>query len=301
MRGCNDMNKKNRNLWEDIKTFIIFCGPITFIFTTVIIIPAIFGIYLTFTNWDGISKAYSFAGVSNFAALFTDVEFWKSFALTLKFVFFATILTNVLAFFLAYALVSGIKGQNFLRAGFFTPNLIGGVILGIIWNFIFSNIFTFIGNKYGIGSMMMSMLSKPNTAFFAMVLVTVWQYSGYMMIIYIAGFMNVPKDIIEAANIDGVTPRKRLSKIVMPLMVPSFIICIFLTLQRCFMTYDVNLTLTKGGPFGSTKLISMHVYEKAFLSQKYGVGQAEAFFLFLVVALVTVTQLYFSKKMEVEA
>ncbi len=295
------MNKKRKKVLDDIKNFLIFCGPTTFVFLTVIIVPFLFGIYLTFTNWDGISKTYTSAGMENYMMVFKDEVFWKSFLLTLRYVFYTVVFTNLIAFFLARALTSGIRAQNLLRAGYFTPNLVGGIILGLIWNFVFSNILTFIGNSYGIEVLKSSWLGKPDTAFWALVLVTVWQYSGYMMVIYIAGFMNLPKDVLEAAEIDGVNARNKLTKIVLPLMVPSFIICIFLTLQRCFMVYDVNLSLTKGGPFKSTQLISMHVYEKAFLAQQYGVGQAEAFFLFLIVAIIAVTQLYFSKKLEVEA
>jgi raffinose/stachyose/melibiose transport system permease protein len=122
-----------------------------------------------------------------------------------------------------------------------------------------------------------------------------------MMVIYISGFMNIPKELLEACSIDGANGFVRLKTIILPLMVPSFIVCVFLTLQRGFMVYDINLSLTQGGPFKSTQLVSMHVYEKAFLSQQYGIGQAEAFFLFLMVAAVTITQVYFSKKLEVEA
>ena len=285
-----------------IRSFIIFCGPTSLFFLTVILIPFLFGIYLTFTNWNGISATgFGFSGLDNYRVVIADKVFWKSFWLTLRFVFFTVLFTNTVAFFLAYALTSGVRGQNTLRAGFFTPNLVGGIILGLIWNFLFGNVFTFIGKSLGLDLLSISMLSKPETAFWALVIVSVWQYSGYMMVIYIAGFTNMPNDVMEAASIDGATKGKRLIKIIIPLMVPSFIICVFLTLQRSFMVYDVNLALTNGGPFKTTQLISMHVYEKAFLAQDFAVGQAEAVFLFLIVALVTITQLYFSKKLEAEA
>jgi len=135
----------------------------------------------------------------------------------------------------------------------------------------------------------------------ALVAVTVWQYAGYMMVIYIAGLMNVPSDVLEAASIDGATGWRQLRSIVLPLMIPSFSVCVFLSLQRGFLAYDLNLSLTQGGPFKSTELVSMVIYNKAFLSREYGVGQAEAFVLFLIVAAITLFQVYFSKKMEVEA
>lgn len=284
-----------------IRSFLIFCGPTALFFLAVIFIPFLYGIYLTFTNWNGIAQSYAFSGFQNYSVVVGDKVFWRSFLLTLRYVFFTVLFTNVAAFLLAYGLTSGVRGQNALRAGFFTPNLVGGIILGLIWNFLFSNVFVFVGKSLGITAMMTSWLGKPEPAFWALVLVSVWQYSGYMMVIYIAGFMNMPGDVLEAASIDGANKGQRLLKIIMPLMVPSFIICVFLTLQRSFMVYDVNLALTGGGPFKSTQLISMHVYEKAFLSQNFGVGQAEAIFLFLIVAVTAVTQLTFSKRLEAEA
>lgn len=286
---------------DKASTFLFFSGVSTFVFSTVVILPFIFGIYLTFTNWDGIARAYVYVGFDNYLAAFQDSRFWNSFFLTARYVFFVVVLSNAVAFLLAYVLSSGVRGQNYLRAGYFTPNLIGGIILGLVWNFIFSEIFTAVGSVLGLDFLTTSWLGRPDMAFWALVLVSVWQYSGYMMIIYIAGFMSLPKECLEAANIDGARGITRFSKVILPLMLPSINICIFLTLQRAFMVYDVNLALTEGGPFDSTQLISMYVYEKAFLSQLFGVGQAQAFFLFLIIAITTVTQIYFSKKREVEA
>ena len=256
---------------------------------------------MTFTDWNGISSTHSYIGFQNYLSVFKDQTFFNSFLLTIKYVFFTVILTNAVAFLLAFILTSGVKGQNLFRSGFFTPNLIGGVLLGYIWQFIFTNVLVYIGNNFNLPIFSSSWLSNPDKAFWALVIVGVWQYSGYMMIIYISGLMNVPKDIIEAASIDGAGSIRRLINVILPMMVPSFTVCIFLSLQRTFMVYDVNLALTKGGPFKSTELISMTVYNKAFLSQDYGVGQAQAFFLFLIVATITLIQVYFSKKMEVEA
>lgn len=286
---------------DKLKVFLLFGAPTTFAFITVVILPFLFGIYLTFTNWDGLADATTFVGFSNYIAVFKDIEFWKNFMLTFKYVLFTVVLTNLVAFAFAYILTSGVKFQNFFRAGFFTPNLIGGILLGFIWQFIFSNVLVHFGKAYNIPFLSTSWLSDPDKAFWSMVIVTVWQYSGYMMIIYVAGFMNIPADVVEAASIDGASGFSKLKNIIIPLMMPSFTVCIFLTLQRGFMVYDVNVALTKGGPYESTTLVSMHVYNKAFLSQQYGIGQAEAFFLFLMVAFVTIIQVYFSKRMEVEA
>jgi len=282
------------------KLFVVFCGISIIAFLTVVIVPFIYGIYLTFTNWDGIHKKYEFIGFSNYIGLLKDQVFKNSFLLTLKYVFFTVIFTNLIAFLLAYLLTSGIKGQSIFRVIFFTPNLIGGIILGFIWQFIFHNALPYLGRHLGISLISESWLATPEKAFWALVLVTVWQYSGYMMMIYIAGLVSIPQDLIEAAIIDGANKFKVLTKIIMPLMAPSFTVCLFLSLQRSFMVYDLNLALTKGGPFKSTELVSMHVYNEAFLSQNYGIGQAKAFVLFITVAIITLIQVYLSKKAEVE-
>lgn len=292
--------EQEKTLLAKLKTYLIFAGPTTFAFFTVMILPFLYGIYLTFTDWDGISATHAFVGFSNYLQAFKDKVFWTSFLLTLKYVFFAVILINVIAFFLAYVLTSGLKGQNFFRAGFFTPNLIGGVLLGFIWQFIFSEILVYFGKSYNVPIFSNSWLSDPDKAFWALVIVTVWQYTGYMMVIYIAGLVNIPRDLLEAASIDGANSYQRLKNVILPLMVPSFTISVFLTLQRGFMVYDINLALTNGGPYKSTELISLHIYNTAFLHQQYSTGQAKAIFLFFVVATVTLLQVYFSKKLEVE-
>ncbi|HHT90101.1 MAG: sugar ABC transporter permease [Bacillota bacterium] len=287
---------------DRLKTYLLFAGPTTFVFFTVIILPFLFGVYLTFTNWDGIAKTYTFVRFSNYATVVRDRMFWNSFLLTVKYVFYTVLIVNALGFVLAYALTGDtVRGQNLLRTGFFVPNLIGGIILGLVWRFVFSNVLVFIGRSLKIGPLSYSWLANPDKAFWTLVIVSVWQYSGYMMIIFIAGLTHIPSELIEAATIDGAGGFHRLRTIILPLMVPSFIVTVFLTIQRGFMVYDVNLALTQGGPFKSTELISMFVYEKAFLAQQYGVGQSQAFFLFLLVAAISLTQVYFTKKLEVEA
>lgn len=288
--------KKNEVLAQ-----IIFTGPAIFIFASVIITSFAYGIYLTFTNWDGLSKTIDFVGFDNYSRIITDPKFWASMWITIRYVFICTIIVNVLAFFLAYLLTSGIKGQTFFRSGFFSPQIIGGIILGMLWNLIFSNVLTRIGDFYNIGILKKSWIANENMAFWALVVGFVWQYTGYMMMIYIAGFTNVPKELLEASGIDGANGLMRMKHVIIPFMVPAFVICLFFSVQRGFMVYDVNLSLTNGGPFRSTELISMDVYQRAFLERDYGGGQAAAFFLFLLVLIVTLSQTYFMKKMEVEA
>ena len=248
------------------KDFCVFALPGLFCFLAVVMVPFIYGIYLTLTDWNGVSSVKNFVGLSNFAAVMRDAQFWKSLLLTFKYVIAVVVLVNVIAFLLAYILTRGIKGQNFFRAGFFTPNLIGGIVLGYIWQFV-----------------------------------SVWQLAGYMILIYVAGFMGLSEDVLEAASIDGASGWVKMKNIILPLMMSSVTICLFLTLSRAFMVYDVNLSLTGGAPYGTTEMAAMHVYEKAFTSRQFGVGQAEAFILFIIVACISGIQVYTTKKREVEA
>lgn len=290
------MNLKNRG-----KDFCIFALPGIFCFLAVVMVPFVYGVYLTMTDWNGVSAVKNFVGFKNFAKMLKDTQFWSSLGLTFKYVIVVVILVNVLAFLLAYLLTRGFKGQNFFRAGFFTPNLIGGIVLGYIWQFVFSRVFVKIGELTGWSLFECSWLSRPNTAFAALVLVTVWQLSGYMILIYVAGFMGLDVEVMEAASIDGASGWTKMKNIIMPLMMPSVTICLFLTLSRAFMVYDVNLSLTGGAPYGTTEMAAMHVYEKAFTSRQFGVGQAEAIILFLIVACISGIQVYITKKKEVEA
>jgi raffinose/stachyose/melibiose transport system permease protein len=240
-------------------------------------------------------------GLQNFTSVFSDKVFLRQFLVTFKYVIYSVLIVNLFAFTLAYILTSGIKGQNILRGGFFTPNLVGGIVLGYIWKFLFANVFTQIGDAFGIEALQRSFLTHPDRAIWAMIIVTVWQYAGYLMMIYIAGIISIPREILESASLDGASGLKKLIRIVIPLTVPSFIICLFISFSRAFMTYDLNLSLTNGSPYGSTQLAAMHVYQQAFLARKYGIGQAEAIILFIVVAIVTVTQVLLAKRYEVEA
>ena len=291
--------KQNTTSYK-LKQYLMFAGPGTILFLAVVIVPFIYGLYLTLTSWDGTSLSKPFVGLENFANAFKDTTYWQAMGRTMIYSIFAVIFINIVAFALAYLVTSGVKGQNFFRAGFFVPNLIGGIVLGYIWQFVFNRAFVAIGNAISSGTTV-SLLSTPNGAMFCLILVSVWQYAGYMMLIYVAGFMSVSKDVHEAAMIDGCTPSQAMKNVTIPLMRSSFVQCIFLSITRCFVVYDVNLSLTKGEPFGSSVMAAMHVYNQAFTYKNYGLGQAEAVILFLVCAIVGVTQVMVGKRGEVEA
>lgn len=292
--------KRKESFSSKFWTFLIFAGPAVISFFLVVVIPMIYGVYLTFTGWDGFSSAKPWVGLENYIGVFRDTDFWVSLWITIKYVFLSVIFINVIAFALAYLLTSGIKGQNFLRAGFFTPNLIGGIVLGYIWQFIFSRVMVNLYDILALPMFAKSWLSSPEGAFAAMVIVTTWQYSGYMLLIYISGFVSVPQELTEAARIDGGSSGQVTRFITIPMMIPSFVICLFLSLTRCFKVYDLNLALTGGGPYNSTKMAAMHIYTQAFENHRYGLGQAEALVLFAIMGIIAFVQIYTGKRKEVE-
>lgn len=283
------------------RLYLMFAGVSTAVFAAVVIIPFIYGLYLTFTSWDGVSKQKPFVALENYMATFADTAYWQALGRTMIYSVIAVILVNVVAFILAYMVTSGVKGQNFFRAGFFIPNLIGGIVLGYIWKFVFNRAFVALGESLSIGFLSTSWLATANGAMLCLIIVSVWQYAGYMMLIYVAGFMSVSADVLEAASIDGCNDVQTIWYISVPLMVSSFVQCLFLTITRCFMVYDVNLSLTNGEPFNSSVMGAMHVYNQAFTYKNYGTGQAEALILFIVCAVVGVLQVYVGKKAEVSA
>ena len=291
---------KQNTISYKVKQYLMFGGVGTALFLAVVIAPFLYGLYLTLTSWDGVSRSKPFVGLQNFASAFQDTTYWQAMGRTVVYSVFAVILINIVAFALAYLVTSGVKGQNFFRAGFFVPNLIGGIVLGYVWKFVFNRAFVAIGSAIA-GGTAPSLLSTPNGAMFCLILVSVWQYAGYMMLIYVAGFMSVSPDVKEAAMIDGCTPAQAMRNVTIPLMRSSFVQCIFLSITRCFVVYDVNLSLTNGEPFGSSVMAAMHVYNQAFTYKNYGLGQAEALILFIVCAIVGVTQVMVGKKGEVEA
>ncbi|HHV11528.1 MAG TPA: sugar ABC transporter permease [Clostridiales bacterium] len=293
--------QNQKKLSYKIWTFLSFGGVSIVLFSAVVIVPFIFGLYLTFTGWDGISGSIPFIGMENYLTLLKDTEFWISLGRTVIYALFSVLLANMVAFALAYLVTGNVKGRNVYRVAFFTPNLIGGIVLGYIWQFVFNRAILMVGEATGIELFSSSWLSDPTKAFWALVIVTVWQQSGYLMLIYIAGLMGIPEDLKEAARIDGCNERKAMRHITLPMMVGTFTICFFLAITRSFVIYDVNISLTNGGPYNTTRLAAMYVYNMAFSSKKYGVGQAEALILFVVIAVIAVSQALLGKKKEVEA
>ena len=284
---------------RNAKKFLKFATiPLT-IFTIVLVVPFVNGFYYTFTDWDGF-EATKFVGTSNYTKSFQDPTFWSTLRFTSLFVVVSLIEVNVVAFGLALIVTSKLRSRNILRTFFFVPNLIGGVILGVIWQFIFNSALVSLANKYDWTLFKESWLQDTNKAFWALIIVTVWQSSGYMMIVYITGLVSIETEVLEASQIDGASPMRTLLAIKIPLMAQAFTIALFLTLRAGFMAYDVNVALTGGGPFRTTELISMHIFQDAFLNGNFGTGQSKAVIMFLMVAIAALVQVSISKRYEVQ-
>jgi len=281
------------------KKFLKFAGTPLVIFTIVLVVPFVNGFYYTFTDWDGF-EVTKLVGFKNYADSFADPKFWVTLRFTALFVVVSLVLVNVVAFGLALIVTSKLRSKNILRTFFFVPNLIGGVVLGVIWQFIFNSAIVSLANKYDWELFKESWLQDTNKAFWALIIVTVWQSSGYMMIVYITGLVSIENDVLEASQIDGASPLRTLFLIKIPLMAQAFTIALFLTLRSGFMAYDVNVALTDGGPYRTTELISLHIFQDAFLEGDFGTGQSKAVIMFLVVALAALVQVTISKRYEVQ-
>lgn len=275
----------------------------------VIVIPFVFGVYYAFTNWTGVAgNPIDFVGLKNFQALVSDTRFYYSFGLTVLYAIASGLVINLVGFGLAFLVTQELRGKNLYRTGFFLPNLIGGLVLGYIWQFIFNAALPALGKAINVDFLKHSVLAQPRTAFFAMVFVSTWQYAGYIMMIYIAALQNVPKELNEAAQIDGANNWQRLRNITLPMIAPAFTVASFLTLVNSFKMFDVNVSLTSGQPtteflghpvFG-TELLAMNIYNTAFALNQMARGQAKAVIFFVILVIVSLVQVYFNKKREVE-
>lgn len=290
------MSKKQR---KHARLFCEFVVPPMLIWALVVIIPLIYGLYLTLTDWNGLSNNYNIIGFKNYVDVFSDSTFVDSLLKTFIYVFFVVVLSNVLGIILALLLTAGIRMQSIFRTCFFASNMIGGIVMGYIWNYIFSFAMTKIGEMTKIGILETSWLTNPVMAMVALIIVTVWQLSGYLMVIYVAGFSNIPSEVLEAARIDGTNSWQLFRMIKLPMIMSSVTICTFMAISKAFMSFDVNLSLTGGGPFKSTELLALKIYQTAFSNFEYGKGQAEAVVLFVIVAIISIIQVSISKKKEV--
>lgn len=275
------------------KWFPIFALPTLAAFLIAFLIPFVMGLYLSFCKFRTVSDA-EFIGFENYIRAFTEnSDFLNSLWFTVKFTVVSVISINLLAFILALLLTRGIKGTNIFRTIFFMPNLIGGIVLGYIWQLIIN------GVLYNYGY---SITSNANFGYIGLIILMNWQSIGYMMIIYIAGIQNIPSDIIEAARVDGAGPARILFNITIPSVMPSVTICLFLTLTNSFKLFDQNLALTDGAPSKQTQMLALDIYNTFYGRIGFeGIGQAKAVIFFIIVAVIALLQLYLTRSREVES
>lgn len=283
------------------KIFWIFLAPSLISFLLVVMVPLGMGMYYSLTDWNGISDQINFIGLANYKKiLFDDPEFINAFIFTFKYAVIEVLLVNVCALALALAITNkNMPFSNFFKSTFFLPNLIGGILLGFIWQFIFTKGFASVAETFNL-PFLDNWLATTETGFWGLIIVNSWQSIGYMMLIYVAGLTAISEDVLEAAALDGATGFKKLRYITLPLMMPAITVGLFMNIAGAFKVFDQNLSLTAGGPYNSTQMVTLNLYNTAYSYKELGVAQAKAIVFLIAVGCIAFTQLYITKRREVE-
>ncbi|MEG2930323.1 MAG: sugar ABC transporter permease [Ruthenibacterium sp.] len=276
------------------KYFPLFVLPTLIAFVIGFLVPFAEGIYLSFCKFTTVGNA-TWVGFGNYVKAFSDASFRHSFWFTIAFTVVSTITINVAAFLVALVLTRGIRGTNIFRTVFFMPNLIGGIVLGYIWQILINGVLSIVGQP----------LLALNTAagYWGLIILMSWQQVGYMMIIYIAGLQSISGDLIEAAEIDGANSLQTLLRIKLPMVMSSITICLFLTLTNSFKLFDQNLSLTGGEPNHASEMLALNIYNTFYTRsgpQWKGIGQAKAVIFFVVVVVIALIQLKATRSKEVQ-
>ncbi|MFB9279249.1 carbohydrate ABC transporter permease [Cohnella cellulosilytica] len=293
--------KSYKRYWS----FFLFLAPALLFFSVITIVPLFQGLFYSFTNWNFMNPNYRLVGLDNFVRIFQDdKQFIHSMFFTFKLVVVLVILQNAIALALALLIDASAKRlQGFFRTVFFLPNMISPIIATFMFTFIFSRVLPQLAESVPFLAFLdQPWFGNPNVAFWSLVIVHLWQGVPLMMIIYLAGLVGVPHSLKEAAIIDGANAFQRLKSVILPLIMPSLTICMFLTLKDTFKSFDIVYALTKGGPGTSTEVMTLNIYREAFSSNfLYGYASAKAMVLFIIVLIISVIQMSVMKKREVEA
>ena len=282
------MTKATKKWWP------LFVLPTFCAFIIGFVVPFAEGLYLSFCKFTTINKA-TWVGIGNYIKVFQDAQFWDSLTFTASFTVVSTVLINVLAFAIALALTKGIVGTNVFRTVYFMPNLIGGIVLGYIWNILINCVLSLVGAPL--------LALNTSAGYWGMIILMCWQQIGYMMIIYIAGLQSIPNELIEAARIDGATPTQTLFRVKIPNVMPSITICLFLTLTNSFKLFDQNLALTGGDPNHATEMLALNIYNNFYARSGAawkGIGQAKAVVFCIMVISISLIQLKLTRSKEVQ-
>lgn len=273
------------------KYFPIFVLPTLAAFAIAFAVPFILGMYLSFTEFTTVIDA-QWVGIKNYIRAFSNDDFINALWFTVRFTVVSVVTVNLAAFSLALLLTKGLKGTNLFRTALFMPNLIGGIVLGYIWQLIINGVLSFAG---------VTITYDPKYGFWGLVILMNWQLIGYMMVIYIAGIQNIPSELQDASKVDGANRLQTLRNVTIPLVMPSVTICLFLTITNSFKLFDQNLALTAGAPSKQTAMLSLDIYNTFYSRIGWeGVGQAKAVIFFVIVAVISFAQLALTRKREVE-
>lgn len=291
------------NGYKKYTSLAAFVMPAFIMYVIFLLIPTIGGLYYSITDWNGLNKSYEFIGFANFLEAFReDRNFANSLLFTLKYVALMVVLQNVFALFLAVFIESRMRSKGLFRTLFFMPNMISTIISAFIWTFVFTQVLPQIAAKTIFTFLDQSWIGDPAFSFYSILIVSLWNGVGYMMIIYLAALQGVPKSLIESATIDGANPVQSFRHITFPMITQALTICIFLTLNGAFKVFETVFGLTGGGPGRSTQVITMNIFEEAFSNNfRYGYASAKSVLLFAVILIFTFIQISIMKKKEVES
>lgn len=290
---------KTKNVLTEIKGSAIFLGPTMLLFTLLFLIPLVSEIFYSFTNWNGIDPTFKFIGLKNYLRTVKDATYWTSFWFTIKFSIFVVVISNLIGFFWAYVLSGDIPYKNFWRALIYAPRIIGGVVLGFLWRFIFQNVFVQFGNWIGIKWFAQQWFTTPESSFWALVIVMTWSLSGYLMIIYNSGLAAISKDYYEAATVDGASKLTILKSITLPLLKGTTTRCLFIAINWAMLLYDTNISLTNGNPYRTSEGVMMNIYATAFRSNQIAFGAAKSILFIIVLLVVSFGQMKLTSRNEV--
>lgn len=281
---------------------VLFLGPASLFFAITVLAPFLLSIFYSLTDWNGISNTFNFVGLKNFITIFGgQYTFSRAFVFTFSAAVINVLLVITIGTLAAVVLTSKVPLQDYFRLAFYLPNIIGGMILGFIWRFIFLYGFPAIGKISGIGFLKNPWLGSSTGAFWAVVTVFVWQNIGYVMVVMTAGFKSVPNEILESAVIDGAAPIQTFFRIRIPLVMSYITICLFWTIAMALKTFEICLALTQGGPYGSTTTLALGIYYDAFSNNRYGIATAESLVFFFIVVGITSLQLSITRRRELHA
>jgi len=284
------------------KMLLVFIAPALLFFTIFQFMPVILGFYYSLTDWNGLSRTHSFVGLDNFRMLVSDIVFWDSFVFTLRYVVVMVILSNVIALLLALLVESRRRSKGTLRVIFYMPNMISMIVGGLMWNFIFTRVVFYMADNWGWSFLDRSWIGNPDSAFIAIIIVSIWGSAGYLMLIYMAALQGVPTHLKEAATLDGASPFRVFRSVTLPFIMHAVTICIFLAINSNFQVFDVIFSLTGGGPGRATQSVSMNIFNEAFRGNiRFGYATAQSTVVLAIVFMITIVQLAVMKRRELES